>query len=78
MDWNGIHITDGTGQQDRAPIAFNSDYFNVDEHSLEDLLSMGAEIAGEMKFYNLQNRVEGHWGDIFYADDHVGCEPRHS
>ena len=71
MDWTDIHITDGTGQQDRDPDAFAPGYFNIDEHSFETLLSMGAEFAEVMKFYNLRNRIEGNWGELFNNDEAV-------
>lgn len=71
MDWTDIHITDGTGQRDREPDAFAPGYFNIDEHSFETLLSMGAEFAEVMKFYNLRNRIEGNWGELFNNDEAV-------
>ena len=71
MDWTDIHITDGTGQRDREPEAFAPGYFNIDEHSFETLLSMGAEFAEVMKFYNLRNRIEGNWGELFNNDEAV-------
>jgi hypothetical protein len=71
MDWQGIPITDGTGQRDRMPAAFAPDYFNVDELSFEKLLAMGAEFAEQIRYYNLDNQQDGDWGDLFYADEAV-------
>lgn len=71
MDLQSIPITDGTGQKDRMPAAFTPDYFNVDEMSFENLLAMGAELASQIKYYNLGNRQDGDWGELFYADEAV-------
>jgi hypothetical protein len=71
MDWQGIHITDGTGQQDRALAALRPRYFDVDEHSFEDLMAMGAEFASVIKFYNLGNEADDNWGELFDADEAV-------
>lgn len=71
MDWQGIPITDGTGQRDRMPAAFAPDYFKVDELSFENLLAMGAEFAAQIKYYNLGNQLDGNWGELFYADEAV-------
>lgn len=71
MDWQGIPITDGTGQRDRMPAALAPDYFNVDELSFEKLLAMGAEIAAQIKYYNLGNQADGDWGELFYTDEAV-------
>jgi len=71
MDWKGIHITDGTGQREREPAEFTPGHFNIDEHRFEDLLAMGAEFAAVMKYYNLHNRIEGDWGELFNTDEAV-------
>jgi len=71
MDWKGIIITDGTSQQDRQPAALEPGYFNVDELSFENLLSMGAEFAAGLNYYNLSNKIDGDWGDLFKADEAV-------
>ena len=71
MNWRGIPITDGTGQQDRQPAPFAPDYFRVDGFKFEQLLALGAEFASVMKFYNLGNEVDGDWGELFNADEAV-------
>jgi len=71
MDWKGVPITDGTGQQDRQPVALEPGYFDVDELSFENLLALGAGFASSINFYNLANEVEGDWGELFKADEAV-------
>ncbi len=71
MQWKGIPITDGTAQQDRQPAALVPGYFDADELSFENLLAMGAEFASSIKFYNLNNEVDGDWGELFSADEAV-------
>ncbi len=71
MKWKGIPVTDGTGQRDREPEALKAGYFDIDEHSFENLLAMGADFAAAMKFYNLRNMAAGDWGDLFDADEAV-------
>jgi hypothetical protein len=71
MDWKGIAITDGIGQQDRQPPALDPGYFNVDELSFEDLLALGSEIASGISVYNLENEIDGDWAPMFEADEAV-------
>ncbi len=46
-------------------------YFDVDELSFENLLTMSAEFAANLKYYNLGNEVDGDWGALFAADEAV-------
>mgnify|MGYP001812422000 FL=1 len=71
MEWKGIPITDGTAQQDRRSPALHPGYFDVDELSFENLLAMGAEFAKSLKYYNLNNEIDGDWGELFSADEAV-------
>lgn len=71
IDWQDFPITDGTDQRERMPPAFAPNYFDVDERSFEKLLAMGAEIAARLKYYDLANRADGNWGDLFEADEAV-------
>lgn len=61
----GIHITDGTAQQDRLPVALGTGYFRVDELSFEDLLAMSARFASVLNYFDLSNRRSGTWADLF-------------
>ena len=70
-EWAGVKITDGTNQNERIVAALQPDYFNVDELTFEALLAMGAEFATKVNFHNLSNEVDGHWGDLFSADEAV-------
>lgn len=69
--WAGIKITDGTDQDERIAAALQPGYFNVDELTFEALLAMGAEFAAKVNFYNLRNKVDGNWGELFSADEAV-------
>ena len=71
MEWKGIPITDGTTREDRQLPALAPGYFNVDEMTFEALLAMGAEIASNIKYYNLSNEIDGDWGELFSADEAV-------
>ena len=71
MDWRDIPVTDGTGQRERMPRAFAPGYFDVDELTFEKLLAMGSEFAAQLEYYNLANKPDGNWGDLFYADEAV-------
>mgnify|MGYP001818770022 CR=1 FL=1 len=70
-EWKDIPITDGTAQRDRQSAALLPGYFDVDELSFENLLSMAAEFAARIKFYNLNNEIDGDWGELFSADEAV-------
>lgn len=71
MEWKDIPITDGMARQDRQFAALLPDYFKVDELSFENLLAMGAEFASSIKYYNLNNEIDGDWGGLFRADEAV-------
>jgi hypothetical protein len=71
MEWKGIPVTDGMAQQDRQSAALLPDYFNIDELSFENLLAMGAELAASIKYFNLNNEVDGDWGELFRSDEAV-------
>ena len=71
MEWKGIPITDGMARQDRQFAALLPDYFKVDELSFENLLAMAAEFASSIKYYNLNNEIDGDWGGLFRADEAV-------
>lgn len=71
VDLSKIPVSDGSGQRERMPTAFRPGHFEVDEMSFETLLAMGAEFAARMKYYNLANRADGDWGELFHADEAV-------
>jgi hypothetical protein len=68
-DWAWHNITDGTAQNSRFPSALREGYFNADEMALEDLLTISAEFASELHFYNLNNEKDGSWAELFTADE---------
>lgn len=70
-DWKQSPISDGTDRANRGLNALEPDYVQVDELLYEELLSMGAGIASSLTFHNLNNEVDGDWGDLFMADEAV-------
>ena len=70
-NYKDVIVTDGTDQAKRQSIALQPDYINIEEHSFEQLLAFGSEIASEINFFNLQNKIDGNWGELFNADEAV-------
>ena len=66
-----INITDGSDQESRRQPALEAGYFNVDELDFEQLLSLAAEFASVINFYDLKNEINGDWGEVFNADEAV-------
>ena len=70
-EFNGLNITDGTGQGERFPAALREGYFNVDEMTFADLIAMSAEFAAKLRFYNSSNEPDGNWAELFAKDETV-------
>lgn len=70
-DWKSHPISDGTARANRGLKALEPEYVNVDELLYEELLSMGVGIASSIHFRNLNNQIDGDWGDLFTADEAV-------
>lgn len=64
-------VTDGTDQDSRKLPALEAGYFNVDELTFESLLAMGADFSSAINFFDLQNRVNGDWSELFTTDEAV-------
>ena len=62
---------DGPDQEHRLPIALMSGYFNVDELGFEKMLAFSSELASVLRFYDLENKENGHWGELFMRDEAV-------
>ena len=71
LKWDDAPITDGTDHAARISPALQPGYFNVDEMAFEQLLSMGADFASQVNYYNLKNEVDGNWGDLLTSDEAV-------
>jgi hypothetical protein len=83
VGWHWWGSGDGTAQHDRFPPAFGDGYFRPDEMSFADLLSLSAEYASKLHFYNadkarglgrgdmLDKARDGNWSDLFSADEAV-------
>jgi len=63
-----IKIADGTSQIDRFPGALREGYINADEMRFEDLLALGADYAGILKFFDLSNQADRTWEPFFISD----------
>ena len=63
--------TDGTDQRHRLPQALQDGYFNVDEQSFEALLTMSAQFASALNFFDLDNQKKGTWAALFAPDETV-------
>lgn len=61
---DNIIFRDGTSQRNRMLPALAPAYFSVEERSTEDLLRFAQKYARELKFYNLDNEVEGDWSGL--------------
>lgn len=66
-----VHVSDGMSQQQRFLPALKAGYFNVEELSFEQLLSMARDYARVMTYYQLDNRANGVWDFIFSVDEVV-------
>ena len=62
-------MTRGTTQDDRFPPALEDGYFLVDEFRFEQLVSMSAGLAQRLRFFDINLRESGHWGELFSADE---------
>ncbi len=65
------HIKDGTSQKDRLFASLDEGYFNVDEMRFEDYLSMAADYAEVIEYYDLENKRDGDWQELFTSDEAV-------
>jgi hypothetical protein len=66
-------ISKGTGQDDRSLPALEEGYINADGMSLESYISMSADFADLIKFFNSDNKEDGTWKDMFYGDETALC-----
>ena len=58
----------GTSQQQRQRQALAKDYVHVDERTPADLLIFARRLAGQLKFYDLENKLNGDWSGFFTND----------
>lgn len=68
---NDIIFRDGTSQRSRMVPALDPAYFSVEEHSTEDLLRFAQKFAVELKFYILNNEVEGDWSGFLGSKEDI-------
>ncbi|HEX4957334.1 MAG TPA: baseplate J/gp47 family protein [Lacibacter sp.] len=61
-------MRDGTSQlQRRATVLLNKSYINIDEHSLEDLVTLAVDFAKELKFFDRTDTNTGNW-QVFFSE----------
>lgn len=70
-DEAGLLIRDGTSQNERFLAPLKEGYVHADELGFEALLSMGADVARILTFYNADNERDGTWEPFFTADEAV-------
>ena len=70
-DEASLLIRDGTSQNDRFPAPLKEGYVHADELGFEALLSMGADVARILTFFNADNERDGTWEPFFTADEAV-------
>jgi hypothetical protein len=68
-DKASLLIRDGTSQNDRCPAPLKEGYVHADELGFEALLSMGADVARILTFFNADNEKDGTWEPFFDADE---------
>ncbi len=63
-----VQPRDGVSQAQRGQAALAPDYVAVDERSLKDLLAFARQYAKELRYYTLQNSVDGDWSAFLSPD----------
>ncbi|MBB1199761.1 hypothetical protein EGM70_05520 [Enterobacteriaceae bacterium 89] len=62
-----------TSRQQRQDEAISSSLFSPHELSFAQLVAWAQQFAQQLPFRNLQDRVEGNWGDLFRNSEIVVC-----
>lgn len=65
------HIADGISQAERYPRSLQSDFFQIDERDIDDMLRFIVELSQHFNYYNLNNQIEGNWEDILISDINI-------
>ncbi len=66
-----LKFRSGTNQNDRIKPALQPEYISVEERSTLDLLKYTRDYARKVRFYNLDNTVDGFWSSFLsLVDDH--------
>ncbi|HTI18921.1 MAG TPA: baseplate J/gp47 family protein [Trinickia sp.] len=68
---HNLVIRDGTSQAMRALPALQDGYFNLDELSFEDLVTMVTGFAAMVRFHNEKDEPDGDWKPFFRSDETV-------
>ncbi len=69
-NYNRAQIRNGVEQNQRLLPALEEGYFNVDEMSFEDLLTLSVEFASSLTFYNSELQPSGDW-KAFLASNEI-------
>jgi hypothetical protein len=70
-DTSSSRILNGVEQVQRLLPALEQGYFNVDEMSFEDLLTVSVEFASSLKFYNTSLQPSGDWKSFLVSNEIV-------
>lgn len=65
------HIADGISQSERYPRSLQSDFFQIDERDMDDMLRFIIELSQHFNYYNLNNQIEESWENILISDINV-------
>jgi hypothetical protein len=64
--YQSVLLRDGTSQlHRRATVLLSKTYINIDERSLEDLVTFTVDFAKELEFFDLNNEASGNWQTFF-------------
>ncbi|HHM21295.1 MAG TPA: hypothetical protein ENJ20_04655, partial [Bacteroidetes bacterium] len=61
-------VRSGTSQQQRWRQGLSDTYVQVDERTPADLLIFARQLAGQLGFYDLENKLSGDWSGFFSND----------
>lgn len=64
-----MNAQNGTSQDEREFVQLRDGFFDVDEMDFLSLMSVAGEFASLMKFFNLNNQIEGNWKTYFARDE---------
>ncbi len=68
MNTNQAIARYGTQQYERLAAELSADYVSIEERSVEQQLMFMQRLAAHIRFFNLDNEVDGDWQGLFDAD----------
>jgi len=61
----------GISQADRFPETLKPGYIKLEGRTMDELLLFAIELSRHIRYFNLQDKPEGTWEDLFLMDPHV-------